>query len=549
MNEAVKPYAERLTEMKNKRLAHEAEWRDISDFLLSRRGLFNGEKRESAATRKSKALDTKPLKALRNLAAMMQGGLTSPARPWFQMRHPDPDLNEFGPVRAWLDYVERILYQAYSKSNFYASIHSIYTELAGFGTACLYVEEDWKKYIRCEPLTIGTYWMALDGQSRTDTVYRAIWMTARQIKQRFGVTPEKVRAALDANKPLEEFEVIHAVFPREKRDPDKVDAENMAYESVYFMNGGDYDLLRKGGYEDCPFMVPRWDVVSGDVYGFGPGADVLADLKQLTLVSKDVVRAIHQQLDPPLLVPGGFKDRISMAPGALNEYQGPTGSDAVKPLFQHQARVDHSLLIKNDLRDAIETGFFNDLFIFMMSRPNVTATEIVERQEEKLLLLGPVIERQQAELLDPLTDRVFGILMRKGLFPPPPRELQGQELKVEYISLLAQAQKMVGTQAVQSAISFAAGAAQLDPQVLDKVDLDEAVDVYGELVGVPNRVIRSDDAVKKLRQQRAMQQQAQQQQEAALASVQAAKDLSGIPADGNNVLSQMMGGGQGGPVQ
>ncbi|MEW5726178.1 MAG: portal protein, partial [Thermodesulfobacteriota bacterium] len=186
--------------------------------------------------------------------------------------------------------------------------------------------------------------------------------------------------------------------------------------------------------------------------------------------------------------------------------------------------------------------FFNDLFVFLLRRPGVTATEVVERHEEKLLLLGPVIERQQSELLDPLIERAFGILERSGRLPGAPPEIQGHDLKVEYISLLAQAQKLVGTQAVQSVLQFVGGAAAIDPRVLDKIDLDEAVDVYAEMTGVPPRVVRADEEVEKLRAERAESSRRDQAAQAALAAIQGAKSLSETKTGERNALTDLISG-------
>ncbi|MEW5723435.1 MAG: portal protein, partial [Thermodesulfobacteriota bacterium] len=306
-----------------------------------------------------------------------------------------------------------------------------YTELAGFGTCPLYIEEDPARYLRGQVLTIGTYCLAADALGRVNTVYRRFPLTARQMVEEFG--EEKVSGPVSEaaqSTPFEYFEVVHAVQPRGEGEEDKRDRRHKPFESVYFEYGEEGDFLREGGYEEFPFMAPRWDVSGADVYGRSPGMDCLADVKMLNDVCKSLVKGVHKGVDPPMLVPPGYKDRLSLLPGAIN-YGDGTHGEGVRPLYQVQLDLAAAQALKEDILSAVREGFFNDLFVFLLRRPGVTATEVVERHEEKLLLLGPVIERQQSELLDPLIERVFGILERSGRLPGAPPEIQGYDLKID----------------------------------------------------------------------------------------------------------------------
>jgi hypothetical protein len=182
------------------------------------------------------------------------------------------------------------------------------------------------------------------------------------------------------------------------------------------------------------------------------------------------------------------------------------------------------------------------------TRSNITAREIQERHEEKLLMLGPVLERLNDELLDPLIDRTFGIMLRRGLIPPPPEELQGMELNVEYVSVMAQAMKLTGITSIERFMSFAGNLAGVNPGVLDKVDFDQAVDEYANMVGVPPSMIKDDDTVAKIREQRAQQQAAMQQAEMAAQGAQTAKTLSETQVTDENVVGQMINNLRGVPA-
>lgn len=539
-------YHDRLKQLENGRTEWESQWKEISEYILPRRGKFDERQANKGEKRHSKIIDGRPTKSILNLAGMLQGGLTSPSRPWFRLGLPDPDLMEWGPAKEWLKAVERIMYQAFSRSNFYGAVASVYVELIGFGTGCNYMEEDFNNYLCCQVQTAGVYFLAVDDRGRVDALYRKFPMTARQMIQRWGETAcsnDVVQAV--KHTPFQYFDVVQAVEPRKKREVKKLDARNKPYASVYFEYGCDDKVLSESGYDEFPFQAPRWDVSGADVYGRGPGMDALPDVKMLQDITKGLIMGVHKELDPPLQIPSELKHRLSLLPGALN-YTGR--ENKVETIYHVKPSLREASELREQVMEAVREHFFNDLFVYLMNRANVTATEVAERHEEKLLLLGPVIERQEAEFLNPIIERAFGILGRAGMLPPPPEEIQQQDMKIEYISLLAQAQKQVGTHAVEKVLSFAGQAASFDPTVLDKIDFDQAVDVYSDLVGVPSRIVRSDDQVAKLRAQRAQQAQAQQHAREMAGMIGAAKELGSIKTDEPNALTELLGGTEQGRV-
>ena len=546
--ELIESHRQRLEQLKDLRSPYDADYQELSQFLLFRRGVFAGDTQGSRARRRSKSLDSRPVKALKNLAALMQGGLTSPARPWFGLATRDKDLNEWGPVKRWLDYVKDVMYMAYSRSNFYDSIHTLYEELIGFGSGAMFEQPDATQLLRFYPATVGSYWLASSDRNAVDTVYRIFTQSLRQVATRFGaerLSPQ--HQDILQKRPYTNIDLVHVVGPRDAWDSRSKNVTNLPFYDLYFEKDCDHNLLQESGHNEQPWLVTRWDVSGTDTYGYGPGHDVLADVKQLTAVRRDLTAAISKELNPPMQTPTGMNQRLNMLPGASNPR--PRAGDKIEPLFQIQPRIRESVELQQDIRQAILEGFFNDLLIFILNKPNVTATEIAERQEEKLLLLGPVIERQQSELLDPITDRTFGILNRLGLIPPAPQELQGMELKVEYISLLAQAQKLVGTQAVDQVVQSALGAAQFDPSVLDKINLDEFIDIKADLLGTRGKLVRTDEEVQIIRQNRAKERAAANAMVAAQQGAQTAKTLSDTPMGESNALDAVMGGGVMSPQQ
>jgi len=200
----------------------------------------------------------------------------------------------------------------------------------------------------------------------------------------------------------------------------------------------------------------------------------------------------------------------------------------------------------NETRQAIDKTFYVDLFLMIaqIDKGQMTAREIVERHEEKLLMLGPVLERLEGELLDPLIDRTFKIMLRTGVVPPPPEEIQGEDMKVEYISMLAQAQKMVGTTAIEQTISFVGNMMDAFPEIKDAVDADEAIIEYGDLMGIPSKIIRSKDEIMAIREERQKAEQAAQTAAVMPQMVEGAKKLSETELGKNSALDALLGNRQ-----
>jgi hypothetical protein len=339
------------------------------------------------------------------------------------------------------------------------------------------------------------------------------------------------------------IDVIHAVEPNRKREYDKSDRKNKAWRSVYFEAGNDPDkLLSDSGYDDFPGMCPRWFVSGTDVYGRSPGMDVLGDVKALMMLERRKAQGIDKIVNPAMVGPASLKNAVvNLLPGGVTYVDGQT-RDVFRPAYQIALPLNELSEEIQRHEQRIQRGLYADLFLMISQEEDVrTATEIRVRQEEKLLVLGPMLERLQVELLNPLIDRCFKLMLAAGQIPEPPPELSGADLKVEYISLLAQSQQAIATGAIERMAGFVGNLAGANPEVLDKVDFDQTVDEYGEALGVPPRMIRSDEAVAELRDGRAKQQQALQQGQAAMTAAQGAQVLSQTDTRSDNALTRMLG--------
>ncbi len=540
-------FDKRLQALKEERSGWEGSWRTISSFVQPWRSRFCMDDTNKGDRRNNEMVDETPFISSRTLASGMMAGITSPARPWFKLEVPDPDLMESGAVKQWLYEVERRMRTAINKSNLYNVLHQLYGELGIFGTGCMVILEDDEDIFRAVPFTVGTYYLATNSKLRVDTMYREFTMTVRQLIDQFG--KDKV-----SDSTLNQYEnnnldcwvdVVHLIEPNDERDISKVDSKNKPYRSVYYEKGAkSTDLLSESGFDEFPVMAPRWEVLGSDVYGYGPGAVAVGGSRALQVMQKRKAQAVEKMINPPMNVPSSAKaNGFSLKPGAINPYDATTGGNTVaQPSQSVNLPINYIMEDISAHQQRMREVFFADLFMMLTndSRSNITAREIQERHEEKMLMLGPVLERLQPELLSPIIDRVFAVMMRNGHLPPPPEEIQGMDLRVEYISVMAQAQKLVGTGAIERISSFVGNLAGADPTVLDKIDLDQTVDQYSQAVGAPPDIIRSDEQVEEIRQQRAQQQQAQQAMEMGQQAAQGAKLLSETDSGGDNALNAMM---------
>jgi len=529
-------------------------WKEISEYIMPRSGRFFHTDRNKGDKRHNSILDSTGTRALRVLAAGMMAGMTSPARPWFRLATADEELMEYAPVKEWLDGITKTMRNIFARSNTYRSFHSMYEELGGYGTAADIVVDNFDTVIHHHGLTAGEYAISTNNLGQVDTIVREFDMTVGQMVQEFG--EENLSAAVrnlykDGRGVDKWVPVIHIVEPRMKRDYGKRDNMNMPFKSCYFEAGGNEDkFLRESGFKRFPGLVPRWAATGGDMYGNSPGMEALGDIKQLQHAQLRKSQAIDYKVKPPLQLPAGLKESPhSTLPGGTAYFDSVGQHNVIKSMFEVNLEMAPLIEDIRDIRDRINSTFYVDLFLMLAQddRSGVTAREIAERHEEKLLMLGPTLERLHNEFLKPFIDLTFERMVEAGLVPPPPEELQGMDLNVEFVSMLAQAQRAIGTQSVDRLIGTIGSIATLqantgrDPSVLDKLDVDQVVDAYSEMLGVDPQLIVADDKVALIRKQRAEQQAAMQKQAEQAQQAEMAQKLASTPTEGDNALSQVMG--------
>ena len=549
----IKKLEQRRRQLYDEQSTWRAWWSDVSDYILPDHGRYlagDENKDNDGAKRHQKILDSTATDALDILASGMQSGLTSPARPWFRLVTPDPEMLDYLPVREWLFQVEKLMRYVFARSNAYQGLHQTYMELGGFCTGAMAVLEDPDKVIRCQSYTAGEYLLGADHRGVVDTMYRKFERTAMNLVTMFGeknVSESALQAFKNGNEE-QPFWVIHAIEPNDSRIVGVGGNKNMAFRSVYYEAKGPTDkVLSVSGFESFPIMAPRWGVVGRNIYGTGPGRKILGDVKMLQKMQEKSLVAIDKSIEPPLVVPAGMERKpINTFPGGITYSNEMDPKGGLRPLYEVRPDIQSNEMKIERVQMAIRRGLYNDLFLMLQQqdtlRKQMTATEVAERHEEKLLMLGPVLERLHGELLDPLIDRTFEIMNRVGMIPPAPPEIQDTELRVEYISLLAQAQKMVSLSGLDQLAMAVSSLAPVKPEILDHFDEREWLEEYADGLGTPPKILRDKGEAQLIQKQRAQQAQQAQGMEQMNAASQAAKNLGSTPMGESDALSALMGG-------
>lgn len=552
LDTAIAKVRQHYAHLKRDRVSFEPFWRDVQELVAPQRGRrLNGSgagETNNGYKDTSRRISGVASRALGILASGMQSGLTSKARQWFLLGHPDPELNRYQPVREWYGIVQEVLEGVFRRSNIYTAFLHTYNEMAAFGQGAMAMYAHPDRTLHCRPHTTGTYYMSNDVTGEIDTFFYSEWLTAAQMYGEYEESklPTVVKEAYRTANYEQRFEVIHGFFRHPERYGIKI-KEFHTVASVHFLaSATEADgFLRESGYRTWPLMTPRWDVIDLDVYGWSPTRDVIDDIKMVMAIERDALKGTAKAVNPPWRVPPELERRgLDTRPGALNPVAS-MNEHAVAPLFTAMPNLQHLQYKIDAVKQDIKDGYYNSLFLALLSQdnPQMTAREVAERHEEKLLMLGPVLERIHMELLDPAIDRAFVIASDAGLIPPPPAELEGQPTQVEYVSILSQAQKAVGVNRIEQSVGFLGSIAQMYPEARHLLDVERTAREYNSMIGAPAVILRSPDDYEKAVQQEQQQQQMAQGAEVGATMAQGAKALGEVdPANVQALLAGSQGG-------
>lgn len=520
-----KDIIKKFDRLKSNRANWDTHWREIADYVMPRKEHVFGFQTKGDKKRE-KIFDSTGPHSLELLASALGGMLTNPATTWFELTTGVPSIDQQDDVRFWLQEANREMHGVLNQvSNFQTEVHEMYMDMGSFGTGLMQMEEDKDIVVRFQARPIFESHVAENNKGEIDTVYIEYKWTLRQIVQEFGeeALNDELRKDLeDPAKANREISVIHAVFPASEAKNEKL-PKSFKFASCWVIRSKNH-TLKESGFREFPFLVPRWTKVTGEIYGRSPSMKALPDIKMINEVMKTTIRSAQKTIDPPLLLPDdGILLPIKTQPGSLNYKRSGLG-DEITPLFTN-GRVDFGFQTIEQIRLAIRQAFFVDQ-LQLNEGPQMTATEVVQRTEEKLRLLGPILARQQFEFLRPLIDRVFAIMLRQGRFSEAPEILQDTDVQVQYSSMIAKAQRVGESQNLVRAMEIVGPLIQADPAALDNIDSDAALRHVFGIFSVPEEILKDSKVVDQERQARA------QAQEAALANQQELDDAEKIQKAG-----------------
>ena len=498
MDDIIKELIKRFEHTYSQRDNWDTHYQELSDYMLPRKSDIV-KKRSRGEKRMELIYDGTALQSVDLLSASLHGMLTSGASPWFHLDVKDPELNRDDDVREWLQDTSMRMIRAFNQSNFETEVHETYVDLVVFGTSCIFTEIDGNN-LRFSTRHISEFYVTEDQFGMVDTVYRKYKSSASQAVKRFGIenVGDFIARTFEKN-PQEEVEILHVVTPNENRDASKADNQNMMFSSVYICYKSKM-VISISGFEEMPYAVPRFLKSTSEVMGRSPAMVALPDVKMLNLMSKTIIQAAQKTIDPPLQVPDdGFLLPVRTNPSGLNFYRAGS-RDRIEPL-NVGSNINIGLAMEEQRRQAIRSAFYVDQLLVGGS-PNMTATEVVQRQEERMRVIGPVLGRLMNEMLRPLIDRVFGLMLRADMLAPAPEILQGRDIDIEYVSPLARAQKSSSLNNTMKALEILLPLAQSLP-VGDHIDPDGLVRHITDSLGVPKTTLKSQREVDETRQQRA----------------------------------------------
>lgn len=547
----------RLQALRTDRLSWWAHWGQLAEHFLPRRykWFVTPNQANRGAQMNQTIIDETGVLAARQLAAGMLTGMTSPTRPWFRLGLKNHVALDFGPARIWLSMCEDILYRIFSESNFYQAMGILWHDLAVFGSASMVEYDDPETVVRFYNQALGEFMFAVNNRLIVDTNYSEQTYTTKMCVDEFGFDNCSVAVQQSYKQGNagynREVVIARAIEPNIQIWEGGSNPLGFAVpkhfqyrECFWETSSKETKFLRIRGYHEKPFVGARWDVTSNDPYGRSPGMDGLPATRQLQIEQRRKAEAIDKMVRPPMVAHVSMRNEpSSILPGATN-YVADMTNVGYKPAFMVDPRLAEMMEDIKEVQARIQSIFYVDLFLMISQLDTVrSATEIDARREEKLIMLGPVIERSQVEVLDVILDRTFAIAARRGLIPPAPPEVAGADIEVTYVSMLAEAQRAASTAAIERAVGFAGSMAAVKPEILDNLDTDLTFDEYVDKLGLDPKLIVPAKQVAAIRAQRAKQQAAAQQLAVTQAGVEGAKTLSDTKlGSGQSALDRIIGG-------
>lgn len=548
-------------------------WRLLGDYILPRRPRFQITDVDRGDRRNRLIIDSTATYCMGVLKSGMMSGYTSPARPWFRLSTPDPGLAEFGPVKDWLYAVTQRMLYVLGRSNFYQILPILYGDFGCFGTGGMGIFEDFEKVLWCHPFPIGSYCIANNSRLKVNILFREFQMSVRQLVEEYGRKnasgsvdwsnfSTRVKNLYDTGMYETMIDVAHVIQPNEDWNPKSPFSHHKRFMSLTYewgLAGGAPEnfigiqpqtFLREKGFDYFPGVFPRWSVTGEDSYATDcPGMTSLGDIMALQTMHKRKAQAIEKMVNPAMVGPTSLRTtKSSILPGDITYVDEREGLKGFRPAHDVKFSIAEVLEDIEKHQERIKSNCYTDIFLMLLQSDDhdQTATEIVERKEEKLAALGPVLEQLNYDVLDDTIGIVFRMMLRQGLVPPAPPDLHGMPLTVQYISIMAAAQKLLGVASIDRYVAFVGNVAKINPAISYKLDVFEAAEAYGDATGVPPGIVRPTDKAQAMQAQDQQAQQAQAKLQAIESASKSAQTLSQTDTQNPNALTDLMQQGNAG---
>ena len=532
-----------IAELRSDRLPFWTLWREVANYYLPKRYVWLQSEKEARIknAKNPYILDSTGTTAARILASGMMNGITSPSRPWFRLRIAGFE-HEGDAVAIWADEVVRRMLFIMSESNFYNAMAVLYLDLVVFGTGANLIYEDDETVIRCYNPALGEYYLGQNDRLAVDTFAREFKQSVKQMAKRFGEEnlSETLRTKYKAGgaQCLHLYDVTHLIEPNHSGSnvPSKFKYIETYWETGAIAQG---QVLAQRGFNELPGIFPRWELTANDSYGTSPAMDALPDVIQLQHETKRKAQGLDKMINPPIVADIQLEHRpTALMPNGITFVAGNNNVGA-KPLYQISAPIQEMTQDIRDVQLRIREIFHNNLFNMISQLDTVrSAAEIDARREEKLVMLGSVLDRFESEALGPAINRIYAIMDRQGMLPEPPPEIEDADIEVQYVSILSTAQSAVAAAPVERWVGMVGNLIAVAPEVGKVPDWSELVRNYGTAIGVHARDMRSREDVEEANA-------AEQKQLAAQEAGVAGKEL----VDGAKVLSETEVGGGGNALQ
>lgn len=547
IHRSLKNHEKLIAGMESERSAWFTHWRDLAQYFIPRRypSLLGTKEYRGNDQRNKKLLDSTSVIALNILASGMMNGITSPARKWFDLKVRGVRGKVPAEISLWVEEVRDILLDIFAESNFYDAIAVLFREWCGFGTSAMTIREDFETVIRCYNHPLGEFFLSVDATGRVNRMARKFSLTLEQTVQEFGLE----NLPLNMQKKYEQggsnlftsVEICHVI---EENDNDGLIETNSPFREVYWKaeckEGDGY--LKTAPLFEWPSITPRWEKVGNSSYGISPTMEVLGDVIQLQHMVLRQGQGLDKLIRPPLILDQALRNRPkALEAGGLTYAPNINANFGAKTVMDLRVPFQELDIVMDRLRTQIREGLYNNLFNMISQLETVrTATEIDARREEKLVHLGPVLERFYNEGLSPLIKRVYGIAQRAELIPPAPEGFENISLEISFVSILSNAQKASDVAVIERFLGFAGNLAAVYPEATQVPNAVELLRQYGNDLGIRPTGIRSEEEIQEIADAQAEQAALQQASEIAKNFGAGAQALGNVDVGGGANAAQAL---------